>query len=224
VPFGCGRAFPVSQGHRMGSHLQNDSWAWDFRMPEGVPIVAALEGIVRVARGDSTIGGCDPRFAAESNYVVISHENGWETQYLHFSKVVVVAGQRVKAGDLIGYSGKTGWACGSHLHFKVARSEGQGWNNPSVPARILGYGDPVVDTLVQASACIDRAPLMASQPSAPSGAGGASIAHGASDAPKNSSVKESTPHQSIPERAATPVAPPVSTDPKLAGKTPKDKA
>jgi len=191
-------------------------------MPEGVPIVAALEGVVRASRGDSNIGGCDPRFAAESNYVVISHENGWETQYLHFSKVVVLAGQRVKAGELIGYSGKTGWACGSHLHFKVARSEGQGWNNPSVPARILGYGDPVVDTLVQAPACVDRAPLMASQPS---GASTASIAHGASDAPKNPSVKESTPHQPVPQRATTPVEPPVSTeDPKLAGKSPKDKA
>jgi murein DD-endopeptidase MepM/ murein hydrolase activator NlpD len=194
-------------------------------MPEGVPIVAALDGIVRVARGDSDVGGCDPRFAAESNYVVISHENGWETQYLHFSKVVVIVGQRVKAGDLIGYSGKTGWACGSHLHFKVARSEGQGWNNPSVPASLLGYGDPVVDTLVQAPACTDRAPLVASQPSAPSGAGTPSIAHGASDAPKNSSVKEPAPHPAVPQRAATPVAPPASTeDPKLAGKSPKDKA
>src|SRR5260370_40769394 len=78
VPFGCGRAYPVSQGHRTGSHLQNDSWAWDFRMPEGVPIVAALDGIVRVVRGDSHVGGCDPRFAAESNYVDISHADGWE--------------------------------------------------------------------------------------------------------------------------------------------------
>ncbi len=191
-------------------------------MPEGVPIVAALGGIVRVARGDSNIGGCDPRFAAHSNYVVISHENGWETQYLHFSKVVVAAGQRVKAGDLLGYSGKTGWACGSHLHFKVARSEGQGWNNPSVPARILGYGDPVVDTLVQAPACADGVPLMASQAS---GASTATSAHGASDAPKNSSMKESTPHHSVPQQAATPVAPPVRTeDPKLPGKSAKDKS
>jgi murein DD-endopeptidase MepM/ murein hydrolase activator NlpD len=222
VPFGCGRAYPVSQAHGTGSHLQNDSWAWDFRMPEGVPIVAALDGIVRVVRGDSNIGGCDPRFATESNYVVLSHENGWETQYLHFSQVVVVAGQRVKAGDLLGYSGKTGWACGSHLHFKVARSEGQGWNNPSVPARILGYGDPVVDTLVQAPACTNRAPLVASQ--AP-GASSPSIAHGASDAPKDPSVKESAPHHLAPQKTATPVAPPVSTeDPKLAGKSPKDKA
>jgi murein DD-endopeptidase MepM/ murein hydrolase activator NlpD len=156
-------------------------------MPEGEPIVAALDGTVRVARGDSHSGGCDPRFAADANYVVIAHQNGWETQYLHFSKVFVTPGQRVKAGELIGYSGKTGWACGSHLHFKVARAEGQSWNNPSVPARILGYGDPVVDTLVQAPACRERAPVMASQTS---NASAPSVAHGASDAPKSPSEKE----------------------------------
>ncbi|HME91769.1 MAG TPA: M23 family peptidase, partial [Myxococcaceae bacterium] len=35
TPFGCGRTFPVSQAHDTGSHLMNDTWAWDFRMPSG---------------------------------------------------------------------------------------------------------------------------------------------------------------------------------------------
>jgi len=153
VPFGCGMAFPVSQGHDVGSHSYNDVWAWDFRMPEGVPIVSAAEGVVRLARGDSTLGGCDASYASHANYVVVTHSNGYETQYLHFREVVVKGGDRVKAGTLLGYSGKTGWACGAHLHFKVARAEGPGWNNPSVPARILGYGDPRLDTLISAPAC-----------------------------------------------------------------------
>lgn len=153
VPFGCGRSFPVSQSHNTGSHLQNDSWAWDFRMPEGTPIVAAADGVVRLAQGDSTRGACDPAYARFANYVVIGHANGLETQYLHFSKVVVRPGDPVKAGQLIGYSGQTGWACGAHLHFKVARTERSGWNNPSIPARIAGYGDPPVETLVAAPAC-----------------------------------------------------------------------
>src|SRR6476469_7815444 len=100
VPFGCGLAFPVSQAHEVGSHLQHDTWAWDFRMPEGTPVVSAYEGVVRLARGDSSTGGCDARFAPFANYVVVDHENGLETQYLHFSKVVVKPGDRVKAGDL----------------------------------------------------------------------------------------------------------------------------
>lgn len=158
VPFGCGLTFPVSQAHDTGSHLQNDVWAWDFRMPEGTPIVAAMDGTVRLARGDSAIGGCGAEFAPYANYVVVRHAGGLETQYLHFSSVVVRAGDKVKAGDLLGYSGKTGWACGAHLHFKMAREEGSGWNNPSVPARIVGYGDPQAETLISAPSCSQPQP------------------------------------------------------------------
>src|SRR5262249_28968585 len=82
VPFGCGLVFPVSQGHDIGSHLQYDTYAWDFRMPEGTPVVAAEDGVVRMARGDSTVGGCDMQYAADANYVVVRHPNGMETQYL----------------------------------------------------------------------------------------------------------------------------------------------
>ena len=159
VPFGCGLAFEVSQAHNTGSHLNNDVYAWDFRMPEGVPIVAARGGVVRMARGDSTVGGCDPRFAKDANYVVIDHGDGTEAQYLHFSSVTVEAGQKVNAGELIGYSGKTGWACGSHLHFKVARRVHNGWNNPSIPAEIEGFGDPDVRTVVAAPSCTTKAPV-----------------------------------------------------------------
>lgn len=153
VPFGCGHTFPVSQAHNVGSHLQNDTWAWDFRMPEGTPVTAAAEGVVRMARGDSTVGGCHAKYAKFSNYVVVSHANGMETQYLHFKQVTVKAGDKVKAGDLLGYSGNTGWSCGAHLHFKVANALRNGWNNPSVPARIAGYGDPQVDTMISSPAC-----------------------------------------------------------------------
>src|SRR5207248_701939 len=87
------------------------------------------------------------------NYVVIAHAGGLETQYLHFTKVVVKPGDKVKAGDLIGYSGKTGWACGSHLHFKVARALGDGWNNPSLPATVKGFGDPQTGEVIDSGAC-----------------------------------------------------------------------
>jgi murein DD-endopeptidase MepM/ murein hydrolase activator NlpD len=164
VPFACGRIYTVSQGHDTGSHKHNDTYAWDFRMPEGTPIVAARDGTVRLARGDSTEGGCDEKLASKANYVVISHGNGLETQYLHFSAVVVKPGEHVKQGQLIGFSGATGWSCGPHLHFKVAKETGKGWNNPSVPARITGYGDPVRDTRVAAPLCRDtQESLMAAQ-------------------------------------------------------------
>jgi len=185
VPFACGRIYPVSQGHDTGSHKYNDTYAWDFRMPEGTPIVAARDGLVRMARGDSTEGGCDEKFAPKANYVVVSHGDGLETQYLHFSAVVVKPGERVKQGQLLGFSGATGWSCGPHLHFKVAKETGRGWNNPSVQARIVGYGDPVRDTRVAAPLCRDsQNSMMAAQESSRTGEAMVSLSSAADEAQK----------------------------------------
>ncbi len=164
VPIPCGRRFLVSQAHATGSHLHYDTHAWDFRMPEGEPVVAAKDGVVRLARGDSKTGGCGIEYAKDANYVVIDHGQGVETQYLHFWKVVVKPGDAVKAGQLIGYSGKTGWACGAHLHFKVARTQGPGWNNPSVPATLVGHGDPQAGDAVHGGRCGADEPYLASLP------------------------------------------------------------
>jgi murein DD-endopeptidase MepM/ murein hydrolase activator NlpD len=187
VPFACGRIHTVSQGHDTGSHKYNDTYAWDFRMPEGTPIVAARDGLVRMARGDSTEGGCDEKFAPKANYVVVSHGDGLETQYLHFSAVVVKPGERVKQGQLLGFSGATGWSCGPHLHFKVAKETGRGWNNPSVPAKIVGYGDPVRDTRVAAPLCRDsQNSLMAAQDASRTGEAMVSLSPSADEAQKSS--------------------------------------
>jgi len=181
VPFGCGMSFPVSQVHNVGSHVNNDGWAWDFRMPEGTPVVAALDGVVRLARGDSKDGGCDPQLAREANYVVVEHDGGLETQYLHFSSVIVRPGEHVRQGQLLGYSGKTGWACGAHLHFKVAIPVREGWNNPSVEARIRGYGDPRLETWVSSPACGANAPVVADK-GAPKARPGAEVVEASSQA------------------------------------------
>jgi murein DD-endopeptidase MepM/ murein hydrolase activator NlpD len=49
--------------------------------------------------------------------VVIDDGNGYRSMYAHFGKVVVKRGQRVHAGDLLGYEGRTGNASGCHLHY-----------------------------------------------------------------------------------------------------------
>jgi murein DD-endopeptidase MepM/ murein hydrolase activator NlpD len=49
--------------------------------------------------------------------VVIDDGNGYRSVYAHFGKVVVKAGQTVKAGSLLGYEGRTGHATGCHLHY-----------------------------------------------------------------------------------------------------------
>ena len=211
VPFGCGLSFLVTQVHAVGTHVDNDVWAWDFRMPAGTPVVAALDGVVRLARGDSTEGGCDRALAPTANYVVLEHAGGLESQYLHFSSVLVKPGQHVKQGELLGYSGATGWACGAHLHFKIARPESDGWNNPSIAARIAGYGDPVLGTLVSSPPCL--APTVIATGNAPSTApvarsGGALLPAALSSAPATVA-----PVQALATGARTPATGPSAASP-----------
>lgn len=147
LPFPYGIEVEVSQAHGTFSHVERDHWGWDFRAPEGAPVVAAHDGVVRLARGDSTQGGCFREAGPWANYVILSHESGYETQYLHFSKVFVRPGQRVKAGEAIGAVGSTGFSCGSHLHFQLQKS-GSHWANQSVPATFRVHGDPKAKTVV----------------------------------------------------------------------------
>ena len=50
---------------------------------------------------------------------MISHGNGYATQYAHCSSVNVSVGQTVKAGQVIGRVGNTGHSFGAHLHFET---------------------------------------------------------------------------------------------------------
>jgi murein DD-endopeptidase MepM/ murein hydrolase activator NlpD len=49
--------------------------------------------------------------------VIVDDGNGYRSVYAHFSKVVVKTGQTVRAGQLLGYEGRTGHASGCHLHY-----------------------------------------------------------------------------------------------------------
>ena len=84
----------------------------DLGYPEGTPVAAAWDGIVRISKGTANTGGY-------GNLVVIRHNNGLETYYAHLSRRLVNPGQMVKAGDIIGLGGNTGRSYGAHLHFEV---------------------------------------------------------------------------------------------------------
>ncbi|MFI7428644.1 M23 family metallopeptidase [Micromonospora sp. NPDC049836] len=89
----------------------------DFAMPAGTPIHAAFAGTV-VKAGDAGDG--------YGNSVFVDHHNGYLTHYAHQSRLLVSVGDRVSAGQVIGYEGATGDATGPHLHFEV--HQGQMWN------------------------------------------------------------------------------------------------
>lgn len=81
----------------------------DFAMPIGTEIQTPANGRVEKV-------GSHP---AAGRYVVIRHDNGYKTRYLHLSKPLVSNGQRVAMGERIALSGNTGRSTGPHLHYEV---------------------------------------------------------------------------------------------------------
>ncbi|HEY2542729.1 MAG TPA: M23 family metallopeptidase, partial [Gaiellaceae bacterium] len=81
----------------------------DIGIPEGTPIHAAASGTVIYCGWESGYG----------NLVVIDHHDGIATAYAHQSRIAVSCNQDVSQGDVIGYSGCTGFCTGPHLHFEV---------------------------------------------------------------------------------------------------------
>jgi murein DD-endopeptidase MepM/ murein hydrolase activator NlpD len=57
-------------------------------------------------------------------WVMVKHPNGLSTLYAHLSLQTVSVGQKVGTGELIGYSGNTGYTTGPHLHFGVYATQG----------------------------------------------------------------------------------------------------
>lgn len=82
----------------------------DIPLKVGEPILAAFDGKVRYAKYNS--GGF-------GYLVIVRHKNGLETYNAHLSRMNVKADDYVKAGQVIGFGGKTGRAYGPHLHFEV---------------------------------------------------------------------------------------------------------
>ena len=87
----------------------------DFAMPIGTPVQAPANGRVEKVGNHPAAG----------RYIVIRHDNGYKTRYLHLSKPLVSNGQRVSMGDRIALSGNTGRSTGPHLHYEVLVNNSQ---------------------------------------------------------------------------------------------------
>ncbi len=84
----------------------------DIAASMGTPILASAPGEVIIVRSSGWNGGY-------GRYVVISHANGTQTLYAHNSENIVVPGQRVVQGQIIGYIGNSGKSTGPHVHFEI---------------------------------------------------------------------------------------------------------
>ena len=92
----------------------------DLRASPGTPIKAALSGLVK-GTGDTDLT-CPG--ASYGRWVLVEHSNGLSTLYAHLSVIRVGQGQQVGTGEVVGYSGSTGYATGPHLHFTVFATQG----------------------------------------------------------------------------------------------------
>jgi murein DD-endopeptidase MepM/ murein hydrolase activator NlpD len=96
-------------------HKRRGHMGTDYAAPTGTPIWAAGSG--RITRRGWGGGGA-------GNMVVIQHDDGLQTRYMHLSRFAdgQRVGQRVSQKTVIGYVGATGMATGPHLHFEVIQN------------------------------------------------------------------------------------------------------
>lgn len=140
LPFVRGANVYVSQGYHGGiTHKGLSAYAIDFPVPEGTPIHAARDGVVVGAEGGHSQGGLSPEYRKYANYVIIEHTDGTMGNYYHLKPggTAVRIGQKVARGDLIGYSGNTGYTSGPHLHFSVSKVDPVSMRRPmNLPVKI----------------------------------------------------------------------------------------
>ncbi len=104
-------------------------------------VFAMAPGVV-VGTGD-TDGVC-PR-ASTGVWVLIKYDNGLANTFFHLTASTVKAGQRVKAGDLVAYSGNTGYSTAPHLHIGLMPASlvsVKTWASAGCPGKM--YTTPVV--------------------------------------------------------------------------------
>jgi murein DD-endopeptidase MepM/ murein hydrolase activator NlpD len=89
-----------------------------YKTHEGLDIIADV-GTRVYASGDGVVDYAMHSGGGYGNVVLVSHGYGYQSLYAHLSKILVKEGQKVRRGDLIALSGKTGLVSGPHLHYEI---------------------------------------------------------------------------------------------------------
>jgi len=91
----------------------------DFRASQGTAVRSALSGVIVATGNTDQYPGC----YSYGKWVLVRHNNGLTSLYAHLSVINVGQGEPVSTGEIIGYSGNTGYSTGPHLHFTVYVSD-----------------------------------------------------------------------------------------------------
>jgi murein DD-endopeptidase MepM/ murein hydrolase activator NlpD len=113
-PYGW-RIDPIANVERFHSAI-------DLAAPQGTPVRATIDGKVSRVAVNSVYG----------RYIILTHQDGYQSLYAHLSAVSVKLGDKVARGAKIGEVGTTGYSTGPHLHFSVFKN-----NKPINPLEVL---------------------------------------------------------------------------------------
>lgn len=148
-PFDINTRYQISQGFNGKASHQDaqNRYAVDIAMPVGTPVFAARGGVVLEVENDFYESGMSQHNLSRANAIRILHDDGSIAVYAHLQleSAQVYPGLSVASGQLIGYSGNTGFSGGPHLHFAVQINRGM--ELASVPFRFAGPDRTTVEPL-----------------------------------------------------------------------------
>lgn len=103
------------------------SGAYDGKTHNGIDLGASTGTKVRAALGGTVVGTGDTDQVngcySYGRWILVKHNNGLASLYAHLSVINVSPGQNVSTGEVVGFSGDTGYSTGPHLHFTVYLSD-----------------------------------------------------------------------------------------------------
>ncbi len=128
LPYKAGTSHLVVQGYYSRWSHRNRA-AIDFKMPQGTEVHAARDGVVIRVIESNDKGGLNKKYRQFANLIVIQHADNSRSGYWHLKKdgAVVNPGDSVKTGQLLGYSGNTGYTAFPHLHFIAWKAGSGSW-------------------------------------------------------------------------------------------------
>lgn len=120
LPYKTNTSYKVHQGYN-GRFSHKSKNALDFNLPLSTGVHAIREGIVVKIEEKNTKSCKKPSCVKYGNFILIHHSDGTFASYVHLKKngAIVNKGDQIEKGQLIGYSGNTGWSSGPHLHLQV---------------------------------------------------------------------------------------------------------
>ncbi len=134
------RTYDTTSGY---NHSGTDIFLWPFSWnkmdAKQVAVLAAANGTLTDKDDGNYDRVCSSNSPDTPNYVILTHDDGSRTWYLHIKKGTVTSkqiGAKVTAGEVLGYVGSSGISTGPHLHFEVRDSANKvidPWVGPSNP-------------------------------------------------------------------------------------------